>query len=167
MADDPKTPPQDPAGTGTPPTATPPATQPPQDPAGATEEKTVTLSEKDYKKLVSQRDKANNDASATEAWVMNEAKKQDVGSWLKSNKEKYPDVSRADLMAAESEEELPALAEKMQRRIDDATQKKLLDIQKAGAPALTPEQKAEKLAKLKGNNAPNDAFEQMVNLQLQ
>jgi hypothetical protein len=167
MAEEPKTPPTDPAGTGTPPPAAAPATQPPKDPAGATEEKTVTLKESDYKNLVSQRDKNANRAEATEAWVMEQAKKQDVSAWLKTNKAKYADVSVSDLMAAESEDELPALAEKMQARIDKATQKKLLEIQNATAPSLTPEQKAEKLAKLKGNNAPSDAFEQMVDLQLQ
>jgi hypothetical protein len=173
MAEQAQTPPTAPAGTGDGAQTPPAAPQTPQG-QGGTSDEVVTIPKKELeglqksnKDLLSQRDKNANRAEATEAWVMEQAKKQDVSAWLKSNKAKFADVSVDDLMNAESEEELPALAEKMQARIDKATQKKLLEIQTAGAPSLTPEQKAEKLAKLKGNNAPTDAFEQMVDLQLQ
>lgn len=166
MADDQNTPPVDPAGTDAPDTDAP-ATQPPVDPAGASsDDETITLSKKDYKNLVSQRDKANNDRSATDAYVMQLAKKEEISDWHKENASKYPDVTIDDLMAAESEEELPKIAERTQRRIEDAVQAKLKSVQRASAPSVSPEERDQKLKKLRGNDRPNDAFEQMVDLRM-
>lgn len=165
MAENQGTPPNDQVGTDG--GVTPPAaTQTPNDQAGASgEDETITLKKSDYQNLISQRDKANNTSAATEAWVMEQAKKQDVGDWLTENQSKYPEVSLSDLMSAESEEELPKLAERTQRRIDDAVQSKLKTLNTADAPVLTPEQRSEKLKKLSGKDKPDDAFEQMVVLQ--
>lgn len=164
MAEDQSTPPEAPAGTGDGNQTPPAATQtPPQEPAGASgDDETITLKKKDYNNLISQRDQAKNTSAATEAWVMEQAKKQDVRAWVKENKQKYPDVSIDDLMSAESEEELPKIAERTQRRIDDAVQSKLKTMNSATAPELTPEQRTEKRKALTGNNRPNDAFEQAV-----
>lgn len=165
MADDQGTPPAAPAGTGDGTQTPPAATQtPPKEPAGASggDEETITLKKSDYNNLVSQRDRANNTSAATEAWVMEQAKKQDVRAFIKENKDKYPDVSLDDLMAAEDEEELPKIAERTQRRIDDAVQSKLKMLNSATAPELSPEQRAEKRKALTGKDRPNDAFEQAV-----
>jgi hypothetical protein len=166
MADDQNTPPADPAGTEPAPSADP-ATQPPVDPAGASgDDETITLSKKDYKNLVAQRDKANNDRSATDAYVMQLAKKEEISDWHKEHASEYPDVTIDDLMAAESEEDLPKIAKRTQRRIEDAVQAKLKSVQRASAPSISPEERAEKLKKLSGNNRPDDAFEQMVDLRM-
>lgn len=164
MAEDQGTPPNDQAGTGDGNQTPPAATQtPPNGQAGASgDDETITLSKKDYQNIISQRDKANNTSAATEAWVMEQAKKQDVRSWLKENKKDYPDVSLDDLMAAEDEDQLPTIATRTQRRIDDAVQSKLKTLNSATAPELTPEQRAEKRKALTGKNRPNDAFEQAV-----
>jgi hypothetical protein len=163
MADDQNTPPTDPAGTEPAPSVDP-ATQPPVDPAGASGDETITLKKADYNKLVSQRDKANNTASATEGFVMEMAKEREVSNWHKENAQEYPDVTIDDLMAAESEEDLPKIAARTQRRIEDAVQSKLKTVQRASTPSITPEERAEKLKKLQGPDRPDDAFEQMVDL---
>lgn len=165
MAESPTTAPNDPAGTGG--TDVPAATQtPPQDPSAATEEKTVTLKESDYKNLISQRDKANNDRSATDAYVMQLAKKEEISDWHKEHASEFPDVTIDDLMAAESEDELPKIAARTQRRIEDAVQAKILSTQRASAPTISPEDRAAKLKALQGPDAPADAFEQFVGLQM-
>lgn len=164
MADNQGTAPAAPAGTGEAAPTAPAATQQPtQEPSAASGgDETITLKKSDYNNLVAQRDRANNTSAATEAWVMEQAKKQDVRAFIKENKDKYPDVSVDDLMVAEDEDELPKIAEKTQRRIDDAVQSKLKTLNSATAPELTPEQRAEKRKALTGKDAPNDAFEQAV-----
>lgn len=164
MADNPTTAPTAPAETGEP--QAPPATPAPKEQGSATEDKTVTLSEKDYKNLVSARDKANNDNAATNAYVMEMAKKDEITDWLKENKKDYPDVSIDDLMAADSEDALPKLAAKTQRRIEDAVQARLKNVQRASAPTLSPEDRAAKLKALSSADRPDDAFEQFVGLQM-
>jgi hypothetical protein len=162
MADDQGTPPAAQAGTdGQAPAATQTPTNAPDGASGG-DEKTITLKESDYKNLISQRDRANSTSAATEAWVMEQAKKQDVRAFIKENKDKYPDVSVDDLMAAEDEDQLPEIAKRTQRRIDDAVQSKLKTLNSATAPELTPEQRAEKRKALTGKDRPNDAFEQAV-----
>lgn len=164
MAEDQGTPPAAQAGTDDGSSNPPAATQTPpngQDGASGGDE-TITLKKSDYNNLVSQRDRANNTSAATEAWVMEQAKKQDVRAFIKENKSKYPDVSVDDLMAAEDEDELPKIAERTQRRIDDAVQSKLKTLNSATAPELSPEQRAEKRKALTGKDRPNDAFEQAV-----
>jgi hypothetical protein len=167
MADNQNTPPNDQAGTGdgnTPPAAT---QTPPNDQAGASgDDEVITLKKSDYNNLVSQRDKANNSASATEAYVMQMAKKEEISDWLKEKQSEFPDVSIDDLMAAESEAELPKIAARTQRRIEDAVQAKLKTVQRASVPTLSPEDKAAKLAALSGKDRPDDAFEQFVGLQM-
>lgn len=167
MADQPATPPNEPAGTGGgEPQATPPAaTQEPTGSGGATKDdgETITLSKKDYTNLVSQRDKNATEASANSEFVLTIAKEREIDAFLDKNKEKFPDVSRADLMYLDDPEQLEEAAAQMQTRLDDHAQAKLKDIQISGAPELTPEQRSEKLKSLK-KSAGNDAFDKMLEL---
>jgi hypothetical protein len=167
MADQ-NTPPNDQAGTGDGNQTPPAATQtPPNDQAGASgDDEFVKLKKSDYQNLVSQRDKANNDRGATDAYIMQMAKKEEISDWLNENKSDYPDLSIDDLMVAESKDDLPALAKRTQRRIEDAVQAKLKTVQRASVPTLSPADKAAKLKELSGSNRPDDAFEQFVNLQM-
>ena len=162
--DDPKTPPENPVQTGdegnTPPAATPPA----KDSGAATEgDKTVTLKESDYKNLVSQRDRNANEATANQEFMLTLAKEREIDSFLEKNKEKYPDVTRADLMYLDDPDALEEAATAMQRRLEDHVQAKLLDVEKTNAPILSPEERKERLKKLKGSGDPQ-AFEKMVDL---
>lgn len=149
------------------PTATPPApTTPP-----ATDDETVTLSKKDYSNLIAQRDRANNDKSDLNDTVLTLAeereeriKSQMIGDFLEKNKEKYPDLTIEDLMAAGSPEELDTLAVKRQRRYEDVVQEKLLKVQKTTAPILSPEEKAEELKRLKANPG-SSSFQRALELQ--
>lgn len=135
-------------GTDAPAAATP--TSPTTTPV-ATEDKTVTLSEKDYKNLISARDRAHQTASDTEATVETLAKEWEVNKFLEVNKDKFPDITLDDLMIASSPEELESIATDRQQRYEDVVQKRLLEVQRADAPILSPEQKAEQLKKLKEN----------------
>lgn len=143
------------------PTATPPAN--PANPT-ATDDKTVTLSETDYKNLIAQRDRANNANSDLEDSVTDILKEREINKFLTSNKEKFPDVTADDLMIASSPDELEAVATKQQRRIEDAVQAKLLSTQKATAPVLSPQERAAELEKLK-KNPGSGSFGRMLELQ--
>lgn len=146
---------------GTPPAATPSAT--PAKPT-ATDDKTVTLSETDYKNLVAARDRANNASSDLEDSVTDILKEREIEKFLKSNAEKFPDITADDLMLANSPAELEDLATKQQRRVEDAVQKKLQSVQRADAPVLSPQEKAAELKKLK-ENPGSGSFGRMLELQ--
>lgn len=156
----PKTDGDQPAGTDG---DTPAATQPQSTPA-ATDDKTVTLSEADYKNLVAARDRANNANTDLEDSVTDILKEREIDKFLKSNADKFPDITPDDLMLANSPSELEELAAKQQRRVEDAVQKKLLEVQKADAPVLSPQERAAELKKLK-DNPGNGTFGRMLELQ--
>lgn len=160
---DPTTPPQDPAATGGDPQGDPAATKP-NGGGGATDDNTVTLSQEDYKNLVGQRDRANNASSESDAALDHLLKKDAINDFLSKNQEKFPDVTFDDLTLASSPEELETLATNQQKRITDAVQKKLMDVQKADAPTLSPQEKAERLKQLK-KNPDGSSFGQMLQLQ--
>ena len=130
----------------------------------ATDDKTVTLSETDYKNLVAARDRANNANSDLEDSVTDILKEREINKFLEGNKEKFPDITVDDLMLANSPAELEELAAKQQRRVEDAVQKKLLEVQKASAPVLSPQERAAELKKLK-DNPDNGSFGRMLELQ--
>lgn len=156
-----------PAGTdGNPPAATPPTGQP-----AATDDKTVTLPKKDYNNLIAQRDRANNDNGELNDTVLTLAQEREVrlkteaiNEFLEENKEKYPDLTSDDLMAADSPDELEKLAVKRQRRYEDVVQEKLLKVQKTTAPILSPEERAEELKRLK-QNPGSSSFQRALELQ--
>ena len=89
-----------------------------------------------------------------------------IGDFLEKNKEKYPDLTTDDLMVAGSPEELEAVAIKRQRRYEDVVQEKLLKVQKAEAPVLSPEDRATELKKLK-ENPGKGSFGRFLELQQQ
>lgn len=177
MTEVPTTEPQSPAPTGAPvaPT-TPPATDP-KGSGAATEEKTVTLSEKDYKNLVSSRDKSNQTVQTLQESVMDiqarqeyDAKNEFLGNFLKENKDSFPDLTVDDLMDSDFDvddpkdlpEAVKAVATKKQRRFDDAVQSKLMNVQKVGQPTVSPEQRAEKEKSLKANPTKNSLKEALA-----
>lgn len=166
--------PNDPSNTppavepGTEPTsgeATPEAT-PPAEPASSEGEKMITIPESSFKKLQSDSTKNFERLRNTEAWVMQEAQKQDIKSFLDvpDNKQKFPDVEIDDLLDAESPDDFEKLAGQTQARIDNAVQRRLADNTKAGAPTMTPDEKAAKLKKLKANPGVS-SLEQAIELQ--
>lgn len=156
-----------PAGTG----GNPPAATPPQGQPAATDDETVTLNKEDYNNLIAARDRANNGNSELTDTVLTleqereeRIKKEMIGDFLEQNKTKFPDLTTDDLMAAGSPDELESLATKRQRRYEDVVQDKLLKVQQTSAPVLSPEEKAEKLKKLK-ENPTKGSFGQFLELQ--
>lgn len=158
-----QTPPQDPGATGGE-NNTPPAATNPQGGGGATDDNTVTLSQEDYKNLVGQRDRANNANSETDLIVNDLLKKDAVKDFLQEHKDEFPDVTIDDLMAANDPEELESIAKNQQKRIEDAVQKKLMDVQKATPPAISPEQKAERMKQLR-EKPDGGSFQEMLTLE--
>lgn len=150
-----QTPPENPQGTGepaeTPPT---PATQESKDKGAATDgEDTVTLQKADYQKLVSQRDKNHERATATENYVAELAQKDAINEFLgtKEAKEKFPDVKTSDLMVAMDPEDFPDIAAQTQARFDEVVQKRLSDTEIATDPVLSPEERSAQEKKLKAS----------------
>lgn len=148
-----------PAGTGdgsTPPAATPPTTAP----GAATENPSATPPAADpVKPVVAQRDKANEEKRQLQSEndemrerieflesVANEnIKKEAIGKFLTENKEKYPDLTFDDLSHIRTFEEMETEADRLQRRLQDHAQAKILEIeQNPQGPPLSPEQRAEK-----------------------
>jgi len=150
-----------PAGTGG---DQPAATPQPTSTLAATDDKTVTLSEADYKNLIAQRDRANNTNQELEDSVTDILKEREINKFLKGNAEKFPDVTADDLMLASSPDELEEIAARQQRRIEDAVQAKLLSTQKATAPVLSPQERAAELKKLK-DSPDSNSFGRMLELQ--
>ena len=143
------------------PTATP--TAPAVNPT-VTEEKTITLKEEDYKNLISARDRANNISSDSEGYVATLAKREGIEDFLSEHKTDYPLVVRDDLMNVEDPEALEAEAKRIQRRYEDVVKEKLLNVEKAGDPVLSPEDKAARLEELK-KKPGSSAFGSFLNLQ--
>ncbi|WP_299376751.1 hypothetical protein [uncultured Kiloniella sp.] len=164
----------DPAGTGGEPKSTPATTPPTKDVPGTTDDnETVTIKKSDLKNLQSQRDKnrstsdeALERATNAEQYAAEQMQKDDINEFLSdpANKEKYPDVELSDLKAATSDDQFEELAAQTQARVDKAAQRRLGDIEKAGTPTMSPEDKAAKLKKLRENPSTN-SLEQMIDLQ--
>ncbi len=161
----PKTGGEQPAGTGgdnptaTPPTGTPTATEGSAIPDGY-----ELIRTEDKNNLVSARDRSNNASSDLEDSVTDILKEREITKFLTSNKEKFPDVTADDLMIASSPEELETVATRQQRRVEDAVQKKLLEVQTASAPVLSPQERAAELKKLK-DSPGSGSFGRMLELQ--
>ena len=140
------------------------ATNPQGAPLATEDSDQVTLSQADYKNLVAARDRANENASANEEFVLTLAKEREINSFLDQHKEDYPDVELSDLMSADSPEQLEELAKDRQARYEQVVQKRLLDVQQSTAPTLSPQERAEKLKHLKANPG-SSSFRSMVELQ--
>lgn len=154
-----------PVGTGgNQPAATPPQGQPAATEGSAIPEGYELIRTEDKNNLVSARDRSNNASSELEDSVTDILKEREIEKFLKSNAEKFPDITADDLMLANSPAELEELAARQQRRVEDAVQKKLLDVQKASAPVLSPQERAAELKKLK-DNPSTGSFTRMLELQ--
>ena len=144
---------------------TPPATPPANNPVPpATDDEIITLKKSDYNNLISQRDRNFQSNHESEAYVATLAKREGIDNFLSEHKEDFPDVTRDDLMHLDDPDDLEAEAKRVQRRLEDAVQKKLKDVQVVGEPVLSPEDKAAKLEALK-KNPGSSSFSQMIELQ--
>lgn len=155
---DQQTPSQEPDATG----ANAAAATNPQGGDGATDDK-VTLSKKDYNNLIAQRDRSNNQYSEMEDNVAGLIKNQAISEFLESHSDKFPDVTKDDLMIATSPDELEALATRTQKRIEEVVQKKLMDVQVTDAPTISPEQAATELKELK-DKPQKGGFQRMLQI---
>lgn len=119
----------------------------------------------DKKNLISARDKANQESAGQGEFLQEIAKERAVGSFLKENAEKFPDVTQDDLMNAfaTNEEELEAEATRMQQRYEQVAQNRLKSMQKATPPTMSPADRAAREKALK-ENPSRSSFGEMVNL---
>lgn len=136
--------PQDPAPTDT--TAQPvlPATEPEKGGGAATgDDERIELSKEDYNNLIAARDRSNNTVSEQSNFIESLARERGINDFLTANKEKYPDLSADDLTHVDDPRDLETEAARVQRRLEDHAQAKLLEIENSATPRITPEQLAE------------------------
>lgn len=147
---DPKT---DPAETGAPSAA---ATPNPTDPGSAPDDVvTATPAPDDVKRVQADRDRnyeaariAEDRIAELESFVEEQAAEKAIAGFLKDNSEDYPDLTFEDLKHC-GPNNLKSEADRIQRRLQDHTQAKILDIEKnPNGPRLSPEQRAEREAEL-------------------
>lgn len=146
-----------------------PAATPPNDPGTpATSDddadEMVQISKKDLKALQSQRDRSNETSRQTQAAVEALMKKDYVKDFLSDpeNAKKYPDVEIEDLLGAEDEDDVVAMAEAQQQRVERLVQKRLDKIEVAEPPTISAKDKA---AKLKALEKPQpNAFQKFMQL---
>lgn len=121
-------------------------------------DKKVELSEKDYKKLVSERDKANGQRD----FINQIAQERFTDDFLKDNADKYPDLTREDLSHVWGDEaEFHAEAARIQDRLQKHAQAKLLDIENPTPHRESPEDRTAReaeLAKTGGRDALAKVF---------
>ncbi len=157
QATPPTTPPAQTTDNGT----TPPVATPSNGDGGATNDEIVTLKKSDYNNLISQRDKGN----ASNNFVEQLAQERHIDDFLKSNADKFPDLTRDDLMHVSDPDDLQDAAATMQRRLEEHAQAKLLDLTRADQPQMTPDERAAELKKLQ-DNPKSDSFDRMLELRL-
>lgn len=148
---------------GTPPAATQPTPTPTDgNPAGnatGQDGDTVTLSKEDYTRIISQRDKGNENARTLEERQAQLEYEFYKGKAVDEAAKNYPDVPREVLEAAESPDQMETLAKTFQTNLETAKQKALQDIQVAGPDKLTPAQKADQLKSLEGSGKLAEAID--------
>lgn len=145
-----------------------------QDANQSGQSETVSLSQEDYRNLVSQRDKNFSEKQSLEERVQqienNQSKGQFLDTWLQENTEKYPNVTREDLDMASSPDDVEAIARFAERKYEDAKQKALEEIQKVDAPqTMTKEEFAEREQDLRkqADEGNTDAFDKWIQAQSQ
>jgi hypothetical protein len=136
MADtDQNTVPQNPGGTGEgsggQPPAVPPVATPPEKGSGAASDdnKTVTLNKDDYNKLVGQRDSNHEELSTAMSYIEGQARKDGIDKFLKDSKNDYPDLSPDDLSHVDDPRLLETEAKRLQTRLQEHAQAKILEIE--------------------------------------
>ena len=148
------------------PGATPQPSETPVTPPVDNDEK-ITLSKKDYNNLISARDKANNNNSDTESVLSALLQKDAVRDAMATGdfKSQYPDVTEADLLAANplNEEQIVEVAKTMQARFEKIRQDAIKNIEIARPPEITIADRDAKLKELK-TSKPANAFAQALRL---
>lgn len=152
-----------PVGTDGKPAATPPKSTAPVTEGNTIPEGFELIRTEDKTNLISARDRANNISADSEGYVATLAKREGIDDFLKEHTTDYPDVTRDDLMHLDDPEALDAEAKRIQRRLEDAVQKKLMDVQQAGTPTLSPEDRAAELDRLK-KNPSSGSFQRYLEL---
>ena len=153
------------------------ATQTPQNPPAVTPdtfqppEGFELIRTEDKKNLVSQRDRANNGNSESDALLGALYQKDAIRDTVSNPKfkEDYPDVTMEDLLDANpsSDEEILAVAKLKQERFETIRQNALKNVQRVdGPPTISPEEKAEELKKLAGPQRPKNAFARALKIDL-
>ena len=139
--------------------ATPVAATPPQSAPAVTPDKVQLpdgfelIRTEDKKAIISQRDKANSGNQQTDA-VLSALMQKDAIRDARATpefQEKYPDVTEADLIAANPEdvEEIEKVAAATQARFEKIKQAALEKVQVAGPPTITQADQSTKLGELK------------------
>lgn len=153
---DQNTTPQNPGGTGNIPGTQPPVSSPatpPQNGGGAAsgDEETVTLKKTDYNNLIGQRDSSNNELSSAMSYIENDAREKAVNKFLTTNKEKYPDLSTEDLSHVDDPQMLETEATRLQTRLQQHAQSKILEIENHQTPRESAEDRAAREAEAAKN----------------
>lgn len=151
------------------------------DTSASGDDEQVTLSVKDYKNLQSQRDSANeklkkyesaksdddDDDSSNSPYdnkLVDILKEREIDNFLNDNKEKYPDISREDLMFLDDPDKLDKAANHLQTSINEKVQQKISNVQIAdNRPQLSAKDINKQIDQLENSNDPQ-AFEKMVDL---
>lgn len=164
MTDEVQTPPNENLGTE----GEQPEVTPETNPQGAApnDDEVVTIKKSSLKKLQSDSTKNYERLRQVEYRQALAEMKEDITSYLTENKAKFPDVQVEDLLDAEAPEDFEKLAGNTQKRIDEAAQRRLGDLQKTQTPALTPQEKSAQLKKLK-ENPGSQSFQKMLELESQ
>jgi|SRR5687768_9438523 len=144
------------------PPVTPAATNPPKAGDAAThDDDVITLPKKDYQNLISQRDGNHETAAQQSAFIESIAREKGINQFLTDNKDKYPDVGLEDLSHVEDPESLEREAIRIQKRLEDHAQAKILSIENPETPRITPEQRAQAEADL-AKNPDAKSLEKMI-----
>lgn len=122
----------------------------PADPAPASAPKDPTA------KLQSQKDKLANQVSRLEQFLEPIAVEREVDQFLATNKSKFPDLVREDLLDAPdlSAAGLTAFATRLQTRLQEHAQAALHKIENPSAPVITIEDRNTQLQELKKDKGP-------------
>lgn len=111
------------------------------------------IKEEDHKKVVSSRDKSNNDLKEVRGQVFELQQKEAIRTAMASSefKEKYPDVSFDDIVAGfpQSDEEIESIAKAMQERFEKVKLDHVQKVQRVVTPTISAEDKESKLEELK------------------
>lgn len=139
---------------------TPPATDPQGKPSATVDngqfqvpEGYKLIKEEDHKKVISSRDKSNNDLKEVKGQVFELQQKEAIRTAMATSefKEKYPDVSFDDIVAGfpQSEEEIVSIAKAMQERFEKVKLDHVAKVQRVVTPTISAEDKEAKLEELK------------------
>lgn len=134
---------------------TPPATPPNNNPPATDELVQISKKEleglrKSNKDLTSQRDRNDAEIKNRLSYVDLLAMREDIGTFLKDNADKYPDVTVQDLEGIiASPDDIEPQAKALQERYEKIIQNRLQKIESTPQPQLTTEQRAEQEKELK------------------